>query len=95
MLDHNYPSIFMKILGLLLILIGCGVLYCCHPNQSLLKQPLAKTYRGLGIIFSVSSLLILWWVLPKVVAVLSWLICITVVWSFLPFVPLFKQTGRS
>ena len=85
----------MKILGLLLIVIGCSVLYCCHPNQSLLKQTLAPIFRILGMLFCVSSLVLLCVSLPKVVAVFAWLIGITVVWSFLPFVPLLKQTGQS
>lgn len=38
----------MKFLGLLLCCGGCVLLYLTHPNQTVLKQAVAKKYRWVG-----------------------------------------------
>jgi hypothetical protein len=38
----------MKFLGLLLCCGGCVLLYLTHPNQTVLKQTVAKKYRWVG-----------------------------------------------
>ena len=80
----------MKFLGLLLCCGGCVLLYLTHPNQTVLKQTVAKTYRWVGLICLVLALLLLLTVLPKLVAVLMWLLMPLVLWSALPFIPLLQ-----
>ena len=78
----------MKFLGLLLCCGGCVLLYLTHPNQTFLKQTVAKKYRWVGWIGFVLALVLLLAVLPKLVAVLMWLLMPLVLWSALPFLPL-------
>ena len=78
----------MKFLGLLLCCGGCVLLYLTHPNQTVLKQTVAKKYRWIGLVCLVLALLLLLTVLPKLVAVLMWLLIPLVLWSALPFIPL-------
>lgn len=78
----------MKFLGLLLGCGGCVLLYFTHPNQTVLKQTVAKKYRCVGWIGFVLALVLLLVVLPKLVAVLMWLLIPLVLWSALPFLPL-------
>ena len=78
----------MKFLGLLLCCGGCVLLYLTHPNQTVLKQTVAKKYRWIGLVCLVLALLLLLTVLPKLVAVLMWLLIPLVLWSALPFLPL-------
>jgi len=78
----------MKFLGLLLCCGGCVLLYLTHPNQTVLKQTVAKKYRWIGLVCLVLALLLLLTVLPKLVAVLMWLLIPLVLWSVLPFIPL-------
>ena len=78
----------MKFLGLLLCCGGCVLLYLTHPNQTVLKQTVAKKYRWVGWIGFVLALVLLLAVLPKLVAVLMWLLMPLVLWSALPFLPL-------
>ena len=78
----------MKFLGLLLCCGGCVLLYLTHPNQTVLKQTVAKKYRWVGWIGFVLALVLLLLVLPKLVAVLMWLLMPLVLWSVLPFIPL-------
>lgn len=84
-----------KLLGILLTLLGCISLYLCHPNQILLKSSLSKTFTYLGAIGLVAGLLILFFSIPKLVAVLIWLAVITLVWSFIPFLNLFKRSNAQ
>lgn len=78
----------MKFLGLLLSCGGCVLLYLTHPNQTVLKQTVAKKYRWVGWIGFILALVLLQAVLPKLVAVLMWLLMPLVLWSVLPFIPL-------
>ena len=78
----------MKFLGLLLCCGGCVLLYWTHPNQTVLKQTVAKKYRWIGLVCLVLALVLLLTVLPKLVAVLMWLLMPLVLWSVLPFIPL-------
>ena len=78
----------MKFLGLLLCCGGCVLLYLTHPNQTVLKQAVAKKYRWVGWFAFILALVLLLAVLPKLVAVLMWLLMPLVLWSALPFLPL-------
>ncbi|HRB57037.1 MAG TPA: hypothetical protein PLR05_03590 [Acinetobacter johnsonii] len=78
----------MKFLGLLLCCGGCVLLYLTHPNQTVLKQAVAKKYRWVGWFAFILALVLLLAVLPKLVAVLMWLLMPLVLWSVLPFLPL-------
>ncbi|MDH0968400.1 hypothetical protein TQH59_03520 [Acinetobacter johnsonii] len=74
--------------GLLLCCSGCVLLYLTHANQTVLKQAVAKKYRWVGLTGLVLALVLLLSVLPKLVAVLMWLLIPLVLWSALPFLPL-------
>ena len=78
----------IKFLGLLLCCSGCVLLYLTHANQTVLKQAVAKKYRWVGLTGFVLALVLLLAVLPKLVAVLMWLLIPLVLWSALPFLPL-------
>ena len=78
----------MKFLGLLLCCGGCVLLYLTHANQTVLKQAVAKKYRCVGWIGFVLAFFFLLAILPKLVAVLMWLLMPLVLWSVLPFIPL-------
>ena len=78
----------IKFLGLLLCCSGCVLLYLTHANQTVLKQAVAKKYRWVGLTGLVLALVLLLSVLPKLVAVLMWLLIPLVLWSALPFLPL-------
>ena len=78
----------LKFLGLLLCSGSCMLLYFTHPNQTVLKQAIAKKYRWGGLAGLVLALGVLLWALPKLVAVLMWLLIPLVLWSALPFLPL-------
>ena len=78
----------IKFLGLLLCCSGCVLLYLTHANQPVLKQAVAKKYRWVGLTGLILALVLLLSVLPKLVAVLMWLLIPLVLWSALPFLPL-------
>ena len=81
----------MKLIGFLLSFLGALSLYCSHLNQGLLPQGLPAVFKGLGIVLLLIGLGALFLGLPKLVAVFSWVILVTFVWSFFPFVPLLKR----
>ena len=84
---------FIKSSGIILTLLSCISLYLCHPNQILLKSYLSRTFTYLGVTGLITGLLILLFSIPKLVAVLIWLAVITLVWSFIPFLSLFKRSN--
>lgn len=81
----------MKLLGIILGTLGCICLYLSHSNQSILQQqlPLMARYLGWGLL--VLSLICLTVSLSILVGIFVWLAIITVAWSFLPFITLFKK----
>ncbi|HAV5441402.1 hypothetical protein N3K59_06075 [Acinetobacter baumannii] len=85
----------LKLLGIILALLGCISLYLSHPNQNLLQTNLSKTFIYLGTTILFASLIILLFSIPKLVAVLIWLAVITLVWSFIPFLNLFKRNNAQ
>ncbi len=79
----------MKFLGLLLCCGGCVLLYLTHPNQTVLKAGCGEKVplgRAGQVLFWHWFFLLS--VLPKLVAVLMWLLIPLVLWSALPFLPL-------
>ncbi|KAA8735618.1 hypothetical protein F4V57_02165 [Acinetobacter qingfengensis] len=83
----------LKLTGIFFSFIGYIVLYLSHSNQAILKQTLPKIWQYTGIFFSFIGLIFLLCSLSKLVAVLMWLAILTFVWSFLPFIPLFKRAN--
>lgn len=81
----------MKLLGFVLCFTGSMAIYFSHPNQTILKQPLNKPGYYVGITLLIIALAVLLIQLPKLVAIYMWLITMTVVWSFLPFIPLLQR----
>lgn len=81
----------MKILGILLTVLGAVTLYCCHSNQDLLKQQLAKPFQCLGIFSVIFGFVFLFISLPKVVACFVWIITLLCLWSIIPFLPFFRR----
>jgi|LULG01.1.fsa_nt_gb hypothetical protein len=81
----------MKLLGIIFGTLGCICLYLSHSNQSILQRqlPLMVRYSGWGVL--VISLICLTVSLSILVGILVWLAIITVAWSFLPFITLFKK----
>jgi len=86
---------FFKILGIILSLLGSTGLYLCHPNQILLKSNLSKKFIYLSTAAIITGLVILLFSIPKLVAVFIWLAVITFVWSFIPFLSLFKRNNAQ
>lgn len=84
-------GIAMKLLAFLLCFTGSLLVYCSHSNQNLLKQSLTKAFYYLGVFLVVLALPIFLLQLPKLVAVFMWLMTMLVVWSFIPFIPLFNR----
>ncbi len=85
----------LKSLGIILALCASCLVYLHHPNQSLLKQPLPHYAATLGWVVYIVALLILLYTLPKLVAVFLWLAVLIAVWSFAPFISLFKRYNPS
>jgi uncharacterized membrane protein len=83
----------MKILGIMLSLLACMSLYLSHPNQILIKSHLPKIFIYLGITGLAIGLIILLFFIPKFAAIFIWLAVITLVWSFAPFLILFKRNN--
>ena len=81
----------MKFLGIFLGTLGCICLYLSHSNQNILQRqlPLMVRYLGWGVL--VLSLICLTVSLSILVGIFVWLAIITVAWSFLPFITLFKK----
>lgn len=85
----------MKILGFVLAIMGYVTLYLTHPNQTLLLTRLSNQYRWVGLIAIFSSFTILLLKLPVLVAIYMNLIAATVIWSFIPFIPLFQRLNKT
>lgn len=81
----------MKFLGIFLGIFACMSIYLSHPNQAILSKALPLFVRYIGAVMLLLSLICLWIALPALVAVFVWCAIITVAWSFLPFIPLFKK----
>lgn len=72
-------------------LISAVVLYLTHKNQMLLHQSLSRPWRWLSGSTLILGAGLLWLSLPKMVAILTWLIFVILVWSFIPFLGLIKK----
>ncbi len=81
----------MKILGICLLFLGAFSIYSSHQNQNLFKKPLPIFFKWLGLSALISSLALLFISLPKLVACLIWLMFLIAIWSFVPFLNLFKR----
>ena len=81
----------MKILGICLLLFGAFSLYASHQNQNLFSKQLPMLFKYLGYLALLVSLLCLLISLPKVVACFIWVMFLIAVWSFAPFLHLFKR----
>ncbi len=81
----------MKLMGFLISFFGAMSVYLSHTNQNLLSQKLPYIFTLIGIFMLFLGLIILIFCLPKLVAVLSWFILMIFVWSFMPFIVLFKR----
>ena len=81
----------MKILAVILCMIGCVMLYCSHHHQSLIKQKLSKPYVYAGLLLLILALILLFFAVPKLVAIYMWLMTMLVIWSLVPFIALFKK----
>lgn len=82
----------MKTIGILLTLLGTLSIYCCHSNQNLLPERLPKIFKINGLVTLFLALILLLCSLPKVVACFVWLILMIFIWSFVPFLALFKRS---
>lgn len=83
----------LKLTGILFTLFGSITVYLSHPNQSLIQSSLSKKIIYLGLIGLIIGLIVLVFSISKLVAVLIWCAVITVVWSFIPFLNLFKRNN--
>ncbi|RKG31227.1 hypothetical protein [Acinetobacter tianfuensis] len=81
----------MKIIAVMICLIGCVLIYCSHRNQNLLKQHLPKKYAVTGLFLLIISVVLLFYSVPKLVAIYMWSMTLIAVWSLIPFVALFKK----
>lgn len=81
----------MKMIAIFICMTGALLLYCSHPHQNLLKLPLNKTFRIIGLGCLLISLIVLLNVVPKLVAVFMWLMTMLVIWTFAPFIRLLKK----
>lgn len=81
----------MKIIAMLICLVGCIFIYCSHHHQSLFKQHLSKYYAFMGLILLIISIILLFYSVPKLVAIYMWSMALIVTWSLLPFIALFKK----
>lgn len=81
----------MKILGFILAMLGYLTLYLTHPNQTLIEVALQRQYRWLAGILLFLSFIILVVKLPALVAIYMLMITAIVMWSFIPFIPLFQK----
>ncbi|NHB57254.1 hypothetical protein G9F32_04300 [Acinetobacter sp. 194] len=82
----------MNILGIFLTTLGAVLFYFSHPNQYLLKQPLPSFFKILAISSLLMGLVLLLLCMSKVTAVFLWLVLMICIWSFFPFIPLFKRS---
>ena len=80
----------MHTIACVMTLIGAICLYLTHRNQMLLPQPLRNLWRWVGLGLLTISGITLWILLPKAVAIFTWLILSMLVWSFIPFLGLVK-----
>ena len=81
----------MHTVAYVMTLLGAVLLYLTHHNQMLLAQALGQSFRWMGMGIVLISLVVLYLVLPKAVAILTWLIVLIAVWSFMPFLGLIQQ----
>lgn len=81
----------MKILGFILAIAGYLTLYLTHPNQALIQMRLENKYRWFAGILLLLSFIILVIKLPALVAIYMFIITAIVMWSFIPFIPLFQR----
>lgn len=75
----------MHILASLMTLVGALLLYLSHRNQMLINGPLAQVWRWIGVATLGIAALLLLMILPKAVALLTWLLIPIAVWTFVPF----------
>ncbi len=85
----------MKILGFVFAMMGYLTLYLTHPNQALIATRLPDQYRWIGLMAVIVSFIILLLKLPILVSVYMNCIAAIVMWSFLPFIPLFKRLNNT
>ncbi|RYL28622.1 hypothetical protein [Acinetobacter piscicola] len=81
----------MKILGICFVFLGAFSIYSSHHNQNLFAKPLPPLFKWLGMSALMISLVLLIISLPKLVACLIWVMLLITVWSFAPFLSLFKR----
>lgn len=81
----------MHTFGCVVTLMSAVVLYLTHKNQMLLHQSLSRPWRWLSGSTLILGAGLLWLSLPKMVAILTWLIFVILVWSFIPFLGLIKK----
>lgn len=81
----------MKVLGIIFTLIGALFFYCQHSNQNLLPQSLPRIFKCIGILSLIIGLIFLLLSVPKLVACLVWLIIMIFMWTFVPFIHLFRK----
>jgi len=81
----------MKFAGFLMSFLGALSVYLSHTHQNLLPQKLPSVFSLIGIFELMLGLIFLIVSMHQLAAILSWVIFIIFLWSFIPFLALFKR----
>ncbi|AOA57025.1 hypothetical protein BFG52_00730 [Acinetobacter larvae] len=81
----------MKLVAMMLCIATCFILYLTHPNQTVLTQALSKRWRIPVCILLLLSAVWLFYLLPALVACFMVVLSMMMVWTFAPFISIFKK----
>lgn len=80
-----------QLVALVLTVVGTVFLYLSNKNQRVIIRPLAKTWRFIGSVFCVLSLVMWLQLLVTSAAIFTWIFTLSIALVCLPLLTLFNR----